>query len=425
MFILYGMQMLQENETNPFINSEKRPGSVDLDGRYQTLFEQVNAAVFLTALDGKILEANLKSCELLGYSWDELIRMSLRDILPASADWSQLVEDISARGGYNIEAENICKDGSYVPVQISFSLFRMKGKPIMMALIQDITERKKAEKKLKESEQKYRGLFEYTTDGLMVLDARGEILDVNDQVLQIFGCKRENMVGANFLNLGLLTPKSLSIVVKQFEELLSGRIAKTHETEIKNKDGNILSVEVSSFFLQVEYDEVVNFVLIIRDISDRKQAEIRLMKEHELLQTLMDNIPDSVYFKDEHNKFVMVNKSKAAYSNARPEDMIGKTDFDFLTEGEAKKIFEEDENLIKTGKMINKIEKLRGLDGSEIWVSITKIPRFDEDGSIIGMMGISRDITDLKKEPYLEQAIEQKIIEQKKLENMQRKNQVQ
>jgi len=401
--------MLQENETDPFITGEKRLGSVDLDGRYQTLFEQVNAAVFLTTLDGKIIEANLKSCELLGYSWDELIGMSLRDILPASANWSQLVEDISARGGYNLETENIRKDSSYVPVQISFSLFRMKGKPIMMALIQDITERKKAEKKLKESEQKYRGLFEYTTDGLMVLDARGEILDVNNRVLEIFGCKKEHMVGANFLNLGLLTPRSLSIVVKQFEELLSGRIAKTHETEIKDKDGSILNVEVSSFFLQVEYDEVVNFVLIVRDISDRKQAKIRLMKEHELLQTLMDNIPDSVYFKDEHNRFVMVNKSKAAYSNTRPDDMIGKTDFDFLPEDEARKVFEEDEGLIRTGEMIiNKIEKFRGLYESERWVSVTKIPRFDEDGNIIGMMGISRDITDLKK-----------------LEDMPRKEQVQ
>ncbi len=83
--------MLQEKETDPFITGEKRSGSVDFDGRYQTLFEQVNAAVFLTTLDGKILEANLKSCELLGYSWDELIRMSLRDILPSPSDWSQHV----------------------------------------------------------------------------------------------------------------------------------------------------------------------------------------------------------------------------------------------------------------------------------------------------------------------------------------------
>jgi len=203
--------------------------------------------------------------------------------------------------------------------------------------------------------------------------------------------------------------KEVKHLGKQFEELLSDRLAKTHETEIQDKDGNILTVEVSSFFLQVQYDEIVNFVLIIRDISDRKQAEIRLIKEHELLQTLMDNIPDSVYFKDEHNKFVMVNKSKAVYSNARPDDMIGKTDFDFLPEDEARKVFEEDEDLIRTGKMIiNKIEKFRGLYGSERWVSVTKIPRFDDDGSIIGMMGISRDITDLKK-----------------LEDMQRKDQIQ
>ena len=128
--------------------------SRSLDSRYQTLFEQVNAAVFLTTLDGTILEANLKSCEILEYSWDELMNLSLKDILPATADWSQLIEEISAKGGLNFETNNIKKDGLRIPVEISTSLFTMDKKPVMLALIRDITERKKAEKKLTEKRQK-------------------------------------------------------------------------------------------------------------------------------------------------------------------------------------------------------------------------------------------------------------------------------
>ena len=109
----------------------------------------------------------------------------------------------------------------------------------------------------------------------------------------------------------------------------------------------------------------------------------------------MDNIPDSIYFKDEHNRFIMVNKAKAAHSNVKPEDMIGKTDFDFLPEEIAKQAFQDDEDILKTGKyVINKVEKLIGNDGSERWVSVTKVPRFDAEGNIIGTMGISREITD-------------------------------
>ncbi|MGF3553966.1 MAG: PAS domain-containing protein, partial [Thermoplasmatota archaeon] len=131
---------------------------------------------------------------------------------------------------------------------------------------------------------------------------------------------------------------------------------------------------------------------------DRKQAEIKLAKEHELLQTLMDNIPDSIYFKDEKNRFIMVNKAKASHSNVTPQEMIGKTDFDFLPYDEAQKAFEDDEEIIKTGKfLINKIEKITNKDGTQRWLSVTKIPRFDSEGNIIGTMGISRDITELKR----------------------------
>lgn len=389
--------MLQESDDKSLQVKEKSDSQA-FDGRYKTLFEQVNAAAFMTTLDGDITEANQKSCELLGYDWDELMRLSLREILPSSIDWTQLVEEISAKGGINFETENIRKDGSHVPVQISTSLFKMEGKPVMLALIQDITERKKAEKKLKESEQKYRGLFECTTDGIMILDARGEILDINRRASEIFGVKEEDMLGNNFLGMSLLTQKSLSILVRQFEELLSDKIAKTHETEIKDKDENTLNIELSSFFLFKKEDEDVNFVVLIRDISDRKKAEVEIARAHELLQTLMDNIPDSIYFKDEKNRFVMVNKAKAAHANVNPKDMIGKTDFDFMSEDQARQSFEDDEEVIKTGKFIvNKIEKFTDNTGLDRWVSVTKVPRFDEEGNIIGTVGISRDITEWKR----------------------------
>jgi len=378
--------------------NKKNSNSSSQDGRYQTLFQQVNAAAFMAALDGKILEANLKSCELYDYTWDDLTKMTLKEIFPDTYDWSQIVEEVSSMGGKNFESENIRKDGTVFPVDISTSLFTLDGKPVMLALIWDITERKKAEEQLRESEERYQGLFESTTDGMLVLDARGEILDVNGKAIEIFGFNEERVHGENFLSMGLLTPKALSIVVKQFQELLSHMKSTTEETEIVDKNGKILYAEISSFFLVKKEDEIDNFVLVIRDISNRKQTETKLAREHELLQTLMDSIPDSVYFKDEENKFIMVNKAKASHSNVKPENMIGKTDFDFLPPDQAQKASADDEEIMRTGKfIINKIERIDNADGTERWLSVTKIPRFDTEGNIIGTMGISRDITELKK----------------------------
>ena len=369
--------------------------------KYRCVFENSAVAIMLTDERERVISWNQYTEKLLGYGEDELCNKPVSMLYPPE-EWKKIrMENIREKGSqHNLETKMYNRENQLVDVDISLSVFKNDKGDIIgsIGVIKDITERKDAEKKLKESEEKYEGLFECTTDGMLVLDARGEILDINSKAIDLFGVEEERMIGGNFLSMGLLTPKSLSIVVNQFQELLSKKIATSQETEIIDGEGSIIDVELSSFFLVKKENEVDNFVLVIRDIRDRKQAEIKLTHEHGLLQTLMDSIPDSIYFKNDENKFVMVNKAKAAHSNVKPEEMIGKTDYDFLPEEQAKKAFDDDKEVINTGKfIINKIEKLTGIDGSERWVSVTKIPRFDSEGNIIGTMGISRDVTDLKK----------------------------
>ena len=364
------------------------------DGRYKTLFEQVNAAAILTTLDGTILEANQKSCELFRYCWEDVLRLSLRNILPKEIDWTQFVDEVAARGGLHIETETICKDGCTIPVEISISLFSMNKQPVMFVLIWDITDRRNAEKRIRESEKKYHGLFEYTTDGIIVLDAHGDILDVNTKICAVLDVTKDFLIQQNLFNLEFLTTKSLPIVIRQFEQLLSEKTAKCYTTQITNKQGRILDVDISSFFLVKKENEVDNFVLIIRDSTEKNEAEKKRAQEHELLKTLLENIPDSVYFKDEKNRFVLVNKAKADRWNVSSLDMIGKTDFDFMPKEQAQQAYDDDTMIIQTGKsIIDKFEKITGSDGVERWFSVTKIPWFNSEGEIVGTMGISRDVT--------------------------------
>jgi len=386
--------MDQNTCENTSLEEKSDMGSHKIDERYKTLFEQVNACAFLTTLDGQILEANQRSCDLLGYGWNEILRLSLRNIFPQNTDWCQLMDEVAAKGGLRIETENICKNGGYLPVEVSISLFSLKKKPVMFVLIWDISDRKKAENQLRESEKRYRGLFEFTTEGIAVLDARGNINDVNTKLCEMFDFKKEELVGKNLLNLDLLTARSMPVVVRQFEELLSNRSAQSYTTEIKNREGQILTIEISSFFLVKKENEVDNFVLIIRDVTSKCKAENNLARNHELLQTLMQNIPDSIYFKDEQNRFILVNKTKADHWDVSPEEMVGKTDYDFMPEEQARQSFEDDNNIMQTGQpIISKIEKITRNDGSFRWVSVTKIPRYNPEGDIIGTVGVSRDVT--------------------------------
>lgn len=114
----------------------------------------------------------------------------------------------------------------------------------------------------------------------------------------------------------------------------------------------------------------------------------------EMLAALMEFIPDSIYLKDLDGKFIIVSEAKAVNSGATVEEMIGKTDFDFMTLEEAEKSYFDDQKVIESGKSIkDKVEKITRSDGSEDYVSVTKAPRKNESGAIIGTVGISRNIT--------------------------------
>jgi diguanylate cyclase (GGDEF)-like protein/PAS domain S-box-containing protein len=118
-----------------------------------------------------------------------------------------------------------------------------------------------------------------------------------------------------------------------------------------------------------------------------------------LLETLMDTIPDSIYFKDRDSKFTRVNRYTAVrFGISDPAQLIGKTDFDFFTAEHAQQAFRDEQEIIRSGKPLVGLEEKETLPGGGIrWVSTTKMPLRDSNGTIIGTFGISRDITEKKR----------------------------
>jgi two-component system sensor histidine kinase/response regulator len=134
-----------------------------------------------------------------------------------------------------------------------------------------------------------------------------------------------------------------------------------------------------------------------RMVNEKKPTICDKTRE-ELLQNLMDNIPDLIYFKDKNNRFIMVSKTKAEHVGSTPEEIIGKTDFDFYPEELAEKTVADDKHVVETGEsIVDRVERHIGPSGEERWLSTIKVPLRDEKGAIIGTMGISRDITEIKR----------------------------
>ena len=133
-------------------------------------------------------------------------------------------------------------------------------------------------------------------------------------------------------------------------------------------------------------------------VADRKQTEETLLHQHNLTQTLLENTPDAVYFKDKEARYVCVSRSVATLLDATPEEIIGKSDLDFFESSLARQKREDDLGVIRTGdSLIGKEEVGVTLKGAERWVSTTKAPWHDQEGNTIGLFGISRDITTRKQ----------------------------
>jgi len=132
---------------------------------------------------------------------------------------------------------------------------------------------------------------------------------------------------------------------------------------------------------------------------DLQQRQTALSEANNLLQTLMDNMPDHIYFKDRMSRFIRNSKSQAEMMGmSDPAEVIGKTDFDFFPQVHAQRSYGEEQNLIESGQPIIDIEeRVVWPDGRITWVSTTKLPRRDARGEIMGMFGISRDITERKQ----------------------------
>jgi len=131
--------------------------------------------------------------------------------------------------------------------------------------------------------------------------------------------------------------------------------------------------------------------------SSRQKMEQLLAHERDLLQALMDNIPDAIYFKDQNSRFTRINKAQATNLGLNsPEEAIGKTDFDFLAPAHAEDAFNDEQEVTKKSQpLIGRVERTERMNGKFHWVSTTKVPIKGQKGQVAGLVGISRDITDL------------------------------
>jgi len=265
----------------------------------------------------------------------------------------------------------------------------------ILNISRDITETKNEMEELELGEKLYTLLFNISPVGIVIEDEHGVILQANKAYCASTGYSEAELVGQSIAMLATTTP--MLAIKKNIEKILKGDVLE-HEVENIGKKGIKRIFELHETKITLSGGKP-GILVIANDISERKNSEKKLQQEGDLLRNLMNNIPDTIYFKDKESRFIRINAAqKQTLGVKKEEEAIGKTDFDFFTKSHASSALIDEQNIIRTGKpLIGKLEHIRTADGSYRWVSSTKVPLIYEDGSINGIVGISRDISELKK----------------------------
>jgi PAS domain S-box-containing protein len=280
--------------------------------------------------------------------------------------------------------------------------------------VQDITEYKQAQEKLLLQAR----WLQQIKDAVIASDENLVITAWNPAAEQIYGWTAEEVVGKRGEDVlkteFFTTTRAASLQQLQATGEFSGEIIQLR------KDGSRVFIETNTVRLQDRSGHITGYVSANRDISERKQIEKALQSAHDeleqkveertaalsqanaLLQALMDNIPDHIYFKDTQSRFIRNSRSQATLLGLHdPAETVGKTDFDFFPH--ATKSFTEEQEVMRSGTPLVDFEEwVVWPDGREMWVSTTKMPLRNSEGQTIGIFGISRDITERKRN---EQAI--------------------
>ncbi len=166
------------------------------------------------------------------------------------------------------------------------------------------------------------------------------------------------------------------------------------ELRARRRNGEIFDAELS-----IGQIKAAGLVCTLRDITERKRTQNALAEERNLLRTLIDAVPDSIYVKDRQHRFLLRNSAlRHVLGHLQPEGFVGKTDFDLFPTALAEKFFVVEEELFRTGQpIVDQEQQLFTQDGSTAWISVTKVPLRNLSGEIIGLAGISHDITERKQ----------------------------
>jgi PAS domain S-box-containing protein len=347
--------------------------------------------------DGKIADVNTSTEKITGYSRDELIGTDFSDYFTepeqAKEGYQRVFTDGTVRD-YPLSIQH--RDSHITPVLYNATVYRDEIGNVggVFAAARDITERKRAEEALRESERFFRAMFESSSDMIHVLDTSGRISSTNIKNLATTGYTQDEFVGKKIFE--FFTSASQKIFQEQFPILMEQGHNRS-EVEFVCKDGSVMTMDCSASAVRSDSGAILNFVVFQRDITERKRVEVELLESRQRFQGLVETLYDWIWEVDCQGRYNYVSPRIKDILGYEPEELLGKTPFDIMPAEEIQRVSELFGQLLGGQKPIIAIEnKCLHKDGHLVIMETSGLPFYDTMGNLKGYRGTDRDITDRK-----------------------------
>ncbi len=355
-------------------------------------------AVFWTTEDARFFDVNQAACRSLGYSREEILDMTVFDVDPeiSPGDWKEHWKEVEQQGARVIESQHRAKDGSLFPVELSINHFDYEGAGYHCIFARDVTDRKRTDEALRNSEERLRMLFECAPDGYYLSDLKGNFLDGNRAAEELVGYKREELVGKSFLSTGvkLLSPSQLPKAAALLAKSALGYRTGPDDFLLNTSRGSQVPVEISTFPVTIQGQRQI--LGIARDISKRSRAEAALRASEQKYQALVENLRDVVYSFDPDGTVYYVSPNVESWFGYTVEEIVGRNFMEFVHPDDRQLVLAAYEKTMSTREQFPTICRLLRKDGGCVHVEeLGKV--LTEGGEIVGVTGVLRDITERKR----------------------------
>ena len=388
------------------------------------MFQNHTAVKLLIDPDnGNIIEANEAAVNYYGWPYERLKQMKIQEInaLPPD-DVKKEMENVLSGKRIHFEFRHRRADGSIRDVEVFSSKIKVKGKDLLHSIIHDITDRKRVEEKLRESEEKYRLIAENMADVIAVLDMNLRFTYISPSILRLRGFTVQEAMEQTIDQ--VITPDSLKIARTVFEEemrLEAGGTAdpdriRTMEVEEFRKDGSLIWLEVSLSFLRDEKQKAVGILSVSRDISERKRAQDSIRKSEEYFRAITENISDIIIVVDKAGTITYTSPSIERFLGYRPEELVGKNSLDLILPDDHPRAIEDFGMALRTKEIIipNSF-RVRNKNGSERILEGVGTNLIDNP-VIAGFVMNIRDVTDRRRAEEERRNLEIKLQRAQKME---------